>query len=318
MSGAQETLVCRTTRIDEHYRVLSFYAEEGRPPTVFRRTDEVVMNTISGGRCFILERGGEIVASASLIVLPGKTAFGQDVSTGRALSSEVNIGEVGSLFRRGDNPAGIMADLFYDIAVLKTCLCGMELSISQLTTQVVATEAAAAKRLGRLAMPWNAFNPNKANNIYRKAFLATLAGRTEAERVSRRTPLRTFYTPVSSVVDAAENLVGGSGVFFCKPEAPGIIYTHGRQREKGVGAESNQPLIAIDLRSMPDLLDLASTIVDKADILKGKLEPVTWEKAMCVIRNATTRMAMSPTRPQLRDAIRTTGTPLSGMAPAAA
>lgn len=317
MSGALETFVFRTARLDEHDRVLSFYAEEGRPPTVFRRTDEVVMNTISGGRCFILERGGEIVASASLIVLPGKTSFGQDVSTGRTLSSEVNIGEVGSLFRRGDNPAGIIADLFYDIAVLKTCLCAMELSISQLTTQVVATEEVAAKRLERLAMPWNAFNPNRGNNIYRKAFLATLAGRTEAEKESRRTPLKIFYTPVSSVVDAAENLVGGSGVFFCKPEAPGIIYTHGRQREKSVGVELDQPLIAIDLRSMPDLLDLASTVVDKADILKGKLEPVTWEKAMCVVRSATSRMALSPTRPQQRDS-RTTRIPLNGIAPAAA
>lgn len=302
----------RSARPAEIGRVLDFYDEQGRPPTVFRRTDAVISQTIDSGRCFILEHKREIVASASLIILPGTTAFGEDVVTHRDLSSEINIGEVASLFRRGANPPRIVADLFFAIIVLQACLYGTDLSISQLTAQCVKSEELGARLLELVAMPWHEFYPNE---IYRDAFLATLEDRTEADRRNRGKALRTFYTPVSSVVDAALALVGENGVFSYDYDTPGFIYSRGRPRNS-VGAADDSPSIAIDLRST-NFLQLAHAIVDKAEVLRKDLEKASWEKALCVIRSATSRAAAAPTRPPQRS-LRTASASMSGMTPAAA
>ena len=318
MSERVENYELRSARPSERDRVLEFCAENNRSQGVFRKTDDVINETIADKRCLILERGNAIIASASLMMLPGSVLIGKDEATGKPLRSEVIFADMEIMFRQGAWFAGMAADLLCNAAVLTTCVRAMELSVSQLTMRVGAAEEVAAKWLVRSAVPWKEFNPNRGNNLYLRAFLSTLAGRTEAERESRRTPLRTFYTPVSSVVDAAENLVGGSGVFFCKPEAPRIIYTYGRQREKGAGPAPNQTLITIDLRSMPDLFDLAVAVVSKADTLRGALTTVTWPKAVSNIRKPSPRNLSSPIRPQPRDAGRTTQVQMGGIAPAAA
>jgi|GEM_PF-3851398 hypothetical protein len=225
-----------------------YMKDPSRPSTVFNRTRKAFQTAIDNELFWLLtDPYGNINTTAAVHIIPVKADIGSTFSNAepRHASLDINFAEVGTLWRKGNAPAGFCLELMYSACTLQTYLKANDLSISCLVTQIVADNEHGLDKFRAFGQGWESYLPRLA---FTEQFQKTIP-----DQESRDMKLSMFSASVkTSLPSAARCLLG------VKPSKFSLA-TQSRNVIRAYDFRSKGP-VSIDLQST-NLLSTAQEIV---------------------------------------------------------
>jgi len=195
----------RFAQIDDLWNIDKIFKSPLKPKTVFARHPDAVEEAILNNRFFILEGpDGEINTMAGVYLEHVQTTQGTSIDKNGRLKHRpliLDIGEVGSIYRPKEFPAGFGLELMYSACEIQTCRRAGPACISTLVTQKTSEDIAGIAALDKLGHGWTPFLPAEG---FWGAFKETIG-----DEKSLEIPLTSFCVePSLALVQASKSLLG--------------------------------------------------------------------------------------------------------------